>query len=439
MWERTSPVRPSLALLDFALLALALVLASCSPGRVAPPAKAPGKETVIKVYSWDNEYAIKAATEAFNARASGIRVDLVQVPWKEYQNKLFVSLSGGEDIDVYFIREMEAFYGYVRKGLAYPLDELIARHGFDTAPYEPYVEQLKVEGRTYALPYRGAGLYLFYNKNAFDEAGIPYPEGSYSWARYRKVAKALTKGSGTRKRYGSFFEPSMYHWPIMKALQSGIRIVDDFYRTDIDSPLVKEALVYYRTLTDVDESQPTLAEIKAANMSTTSVFVPGKVAMVMAGEWFVGRLNAAKESGELKFDWGMDRIPCDGKEYVSGGLATKGSVNAATKHPEAAFAYLSWVAGMEGQKVIAAAGSKPALLTPETEEILSRQMGLDKKSRRVFFESPPVANQPINRGATYAKQILVEELTACLTGAQGVDETIARCRDRLEAALAEFR
>ncbi len=425
--------------LRVALFALALAAASCSPGRVAPVAKKPVKETLIKVYSWDNEYAIKAATEAFNARASGIRVDLVQIPWKEYQNKLFVSLSGGEDIDVYFIREMEAFYGYVRKGLAYPLDDLIAGRGFDMAPYEACAEQLKIDGKTYALPYRGAGLYLFYNKDAFDEAGITYPDGRYSWAKYRKIARALTKGSGTHKRYGSFMEPSMYHWPVLKALQTGVKIVDDSYHTDIDSPAVREALVYYRTLTDVDESQPSLAEIKAANMSTTSVFVPGKVAMVMAGEWFVGRLNAARESGELKFSWGMDRIPCDGAEYVSGGLATKGSVNGASKKPEAAFAYLSWIAGLEGQKVIAAAGSKPALLTPETEEILSRQMGLDKKSRRVFFESPPVANQPINRGATYAKQILVEEFTACLTGAQSVDETIARCRDRLEAALAEFR
>ncbi len=434
MWEKTAGL-----VLRALLIALALASVSCSPRRGAAPAKETGKGTTLKVYSWDNEYAIKAATDAFNARQGAIHVDLFQIPWKEYQNKLFVSLAGGEDIDVYFMREMEAFYGYVRKGLAYPLDGLIAARGFDMSSYEPYVGQLKCEGKTYALPYRGAGFYLFYNKNAFDESGLPYPDGTYTWSKYRQAAKALTKGSGRQKRYGSFMEPTMYHMPVLKALQSGIKIVDDTYHTDIGAPAVREALVYYRALTDDDASQPTVAEIKATNMSTTSAFVSGKAAMVMAGEWFVGRLNASKESGELKFPWGMARIPCDEKSYVGSGLATKGCVNGATKNPEAAFTYLSWVAGIEGQKVIAAAGSKPALLTSETEEILARQMGLNEKERIVFFETPVVANQPINLGATYAKQILDEEFTAYFTGSQGVDKTLRECYGRLDKALAEFR
>ena len=74
----------------------------------------------------------------------------------------------------------------------------------------------------------------------------------------------------------------------------------------------------------------------------------------------------------------MARIPCDVTPYTTGGLATKGCVNAKTKKATAAFAYLSFVCGPEGQKLIAEAGSKPALVTDETKKILSQKMGLSE-------------------------------------------------------------
>ena len=130
--------------------------------------KADGGKTVeskgpvtLTVYSWDNEYAIKAATDKFNELSKDVKVNLILTPYKEYQNKLFVSLAGSEDIDAYFIRETEAFSTYVDKGLAYRLDDLMKAANFDVNMYGEYVDQLKSGGKTYALPYRGAGLLSF--------------------------------------------------------------------------------------------------------------------------------------------------------------------------------------------------------------------------------------------------------------------------------------
>lgn len=424
----------------FLIAALAALILSCAPGVKRQTSRDAPKVTSIRVYSWDNEYAIKAVTDRFNASSKAVRVELVQIPWRDYQSRLFVALSNHENIDVYFMREMEAFAGYVRKGLAYPLDDMIAEHKIDLAAYGSVIDQSKADGKIYALPYRGAGYYLFYNKKAFRDARIPSPGNTWSWEEYRKAAKRLTKGAGINKQYGSFMEPSMYQLPLLPALQAGVRIVDDEYRTDFDNPAVRRALLYYQTLTDRDRSQPTQAEMKANNMTTTAMFVTGKAMMTIAGEWLVGRLNAAKAAGELKFDWGIARIPYDTKNYAGSGLATKGCLSASTEKAEAAFSYLSWVAGIEGQKVIAEAGSKPALVTPETEEILANCMGLDEQERRIFFEVPErMANQPINLGATYAKQILEEELSAFYSGGRSVDDTISRCTARLDLALAEFR
>jgi ABC-type glycerol-3-phosphate transport system substrate-binding protein len=418
---------------------LALFSLSCSAERRGYATKGNRPVIALRVYSWDNEYAITAATESFNKVHKEIHAELVTIPWKEYQNRLFVALTSGEDIDVYFMREVETFAGYVKKGLAYPLDDLIAKHGIDLGIYGTYAQQIRSGGRVFALPYRGAGFYLYYNVDAFRLAGIALPDGRWTWAKYRQVAKALTSGAGARKRFGSFMEPSFYYLPLIPALQAGVRIVDDDFHTDLGNPAVRRALLFYRALVD-DGSQPTLAYMKANNLTTTSAFVSGEAAMVMAGDFFVGRLNSVRRAGELPFPWGMTRIPCDRTMYADLGLATTGCVNADSRKIGAAFTYLSWIAGIEGQKVIAAAGSKPAIITPETEDILAERMGLDADERSVFFEIPPkIVNEPINLGATYAKQILDEELTAFFTGSKGIDDTISESIVRLDAALAEFR
>lgn len=400
----------------------------------------PEKEAVkLRVYSWDNEYAIQAVTEAFNEQHSDIQVELVTPGWEDYQDTLFTSLAGGESIDAYFIRLNEVFSTYVDKGLAYQLDDMMTERDIDINMYSSYVNQLQVNDKTYALPYRGSGFYLYYNKDLFDAAGVSYPDGTYTWEDYREVALQLTSGDGQDKVYGSFFEPSMYILPMLQAMQKGVNIVDDGYNTEINSEDVKSSLEYYKTLTHVDGSQPTLAEIKATSIATSSSFIPQKVAMIMAGDWFPGRLKTAKESGDLTFEWGMTRIPCDVDPYISAGVATKGCVAGGTKYPEEAFEYLSFVCTDEGQKIIAAAGSKPALNNDEAVEIFSQNMGFDDATKDIFFESCPVVNEPLNMGAAYAKQIINEELTLYFTDAQDIDVTMDNLYKRLDEALAELR
>jgi multiple sugar transport system substrate-binding protein len=398
------------------------------------------KEPVtLRVYSWDNEYAIQAVAEAFNQQNPDIQVELVLPGWEDYQDTLFTSLAGGESIDAYFIRLNEVFSTYVSKGLAYPLDNLLAAKDIDVSIYGGYVDQLQVDGTTYALPYRGSGFYLFYNKDLFDAAGVDYPDGTYTWEKYREVALQLTSGSGQDKVYGSFFEPSMYILPVLSAMQAGVDIVTDDYNTEINDEKIKEALEYYKTLTHEDGSQPTLAEIKATSIATSSSFIPQKVAMIMAGDWFPGRLNSAKESGDLTFEWGITRIPCDEDDYITAGVATKGCVAGGSENPEAAFEFLSFVCTDEGQKIIASEGSKPALLNEEAVDIFSESMGFDQETKDVFFESVSVVNEPLNMGAAYAKQIMNEEFTLYFTDAQDIDTTMTNLYERLDEALSELR
>ena len=57
------------------------------------------------------------------------------------------------------------------------------------------------EGKLYGIPFASGASYLFYNKNAFDEAGLPYPttnwdDPTWTWEAWVDIAKQLTKNYG---------------------------------------------------------------------------------------------------------------------------------------------------------------------------------------------------------------------------------------------------
>lgn len=236
-----------------ALAAALLLLTACggSPSSSAPastpapagstPASTPADTPAaggqkLSIYLWDNEYAAQAVVEAYGEKHPEVEIDLNLTPFLDHQSKLYTSLAGGETMDVFFMRET-VLSTYVSKGLCAPLDDYLSAANFDMSPYDYCATQYKIDGKTYAVPYRGGGYHLYYNKDMFDEAKIPYPDmyESYTWEEFREVAKQLTHGEGGDKVYGVY----MMGWPWMQmfqAMQSGTKIVDNDYNVDLDTP-----------------------------------------------------------------------------------------------------------------------------------------------------------------------------------------------------------
>lgn len=60
-------------------------------------------------------------------------------------------------------------------------------------------------GKQYAIPKDIDTIALWYNKTMFDEAGIKYPDASWTWDTFRDAAKKLTKADGSQ--YGYSLKP----------------------------------------------------------------------------------------------------------------------------------------------------------------------------------------------------------------------------------------
>lgn len=403
---------------------------------------ADGMTGELSIYLWDNEYAAQAAVEAYQVKNPNVKIDLNLTPFLDYQSKLYTSLAGGEKMDVYFIRENTVFETYVAKGLCAPLDDYIADASFDMAPYDYCNAQYSVDGKVYAVPYRGGGYHLYYNKALFDAANVPYPDinKSYTWEEFSEVAKKLTSGEGADKVYGLY----MMGWPWMQmfqGMQEGAKIVDSDYKVDLDSEPVRRALEWYNNTCVVDKSQMTPAEATATNASITPVFVGGKAAMILAGDYMPGNIKKNIADGSMTFDWGMARCPVnEGVEYATQSIITKACINPNAKNPELAADFLMFLASEEGQSAVASTGSKPAMSNDKIRQIWSEGVGIfTEEQTDLYFENTKIFSEPLNLAAPVADTVLTEELSLYMTDkGQTLDQTIANAVKRLEEEIAKL-
>lgn len=333
---------------------------------------------------WDGDEALRAlrvALQEFEKANPGISVEIEPVAWGNYQEKLLAQIAAGVAPDVAMM-DPANFQRYAKRDVIYPLDELYAQDtSFDlSAYYPPIVEAMSYGGHLYVLPRDIAPIGLiYYNKSLFDKASIPYPDGSWTWdfqvrpqlrdKDFIWVMQQLTRkdDKGRVLRYG--FSPG---WPQAIAdvftFSQGARYVDngaDINELTLTDQRVVRAFQWVQDLQYKHRFMPSQLELNTSLMaSVTDLFVQGKVAMMQSGIWEVPNLRKKLIPGTKNFfEWDIVMAPA----YKDGtrAMPTGGSgycIVKQTKHPEAAWKLVKWMAGKPGMDAMAAAGiAQPAI------------------------------------------------------------------------------
>ena len=87
------------------------------------------------------------------------------------------------------------FPDYQSRDVLLDLKPLIDRDGYDLSQLadQGVADFTTADGGQYGLPRDLNTIVLYYNKDMFDAAGIPYPDDTWDWAKLTEVAKQLTK------------------------------------------------------------------------------------------------------------------------------------------------------------------------------------------------------------------------------------------------------
>jgi ABC-type glycerol-3-phosphate transport system substrate-binding protein len=138
-------------------------------------------------------------------------------------------------------------------GLLYDLTPFMAQDAtFDRQDFYPgMLELFRWGNRTWALPVQGFPFLIYYDKDAFDEAGLSYPGPGWSQEEFASLVRQLAmREGGEAARYG-FVNCSA--WPIARAFVEGRTgpLVDALARPpmpELNEPHVVRAVRWYTDL-----------------------------------------------------------------------------------------------------------------------------------------------------------------------------------------------
>jgi multiple sugar transport system substrate-binding protein len=370
--------------------------------------------------------------DAYEAQNPNIKIELVEISSQEYQDKVNIMLSGGDDTDIITVKDIPGYSAMLTRGQIIPLDSYIEKDNLDLSIFSGAAEQLTYEGSIYGLPFRSDIWILYYNKDLFDAAGVPYPTNEMTWNEFDSIARQMTSGSGAEKVYGAHF----HTWRSCVQLAT----VQDGENTVISTDYSFMKPMYSMVVgMQADGIVMDYGELKAGSVHYSGVFKNQQIAMLPMGSWWISGMISAVDAGEASFNWDVVKFPVpEGvAPGTTAGTLTSLAINAKSDAKDAAWDFIKFYSGPEGAKVLAASGTLPAVRTPEVLDVFASVAGVPEGAAEALQTVTVRLELPMDENVGAVEQILNEEHDLIMTNSVTVDEGVAEMTQRAGEALGQ--
>lgn len=294
-------------------------------------------EITIMGWGGGNELqARKDATDVFRELYPDVKVNEIWLPADSVDQKLDAALAAGDAADVIM---MSPDWKGLRSQWLEDLTPYLERDNIDPEEvFTPGADEGYVtpDGVREGLPTTQSTFMIAYNKNIFDDAGVPYPTEDWTWDDFAEIAKQLSSGSGADRTYGM-----VRHWiqnRFAPFFYGGKPYNEDWTQQHIDDP---ETIKGLELIEDLIKAEALPDDAASESMPMDAMFVSQKAAMYPLGLFEAADL--AEKIGD-NFEWGVVLPPKDpnGKN-VNIKFQTGFAMNKDSENKEAAWAYIKTV------------------------------------------------------------------------------------------------
>jgi len=147
----------------------------------------------------------------FEKQNPNIKVNVSFEAWADYMTKLPTVLAGGAIPDVIHVH-CSTVQDYGLRGAVRDMYEFMNRDKISKDAFFPFlIEQMsdfKTKTKLWAVPKDSAVYAVYYNKDLFDKAGVPYPKMDWTFDEFRQTAKALTLDKSGNYGNNPKFDPN---------------------------------------------------------------------------------------------------------------------------------------------------------------------------------------------------------------------------------------
>lgn len=298
--------------------------------------------------------AIRRVVQICQEKLPNIQVTETAKPFNDIWTANIAAVSAGSGMPDVIVEDRAQLPARAQQNIETSLQEFATRDGVDGSQFWDFAwNQTLYENQTYGLPFETDVRVLFWNKNAFKEAGLDPEKPPTTWAELEEYANKLDKkaADGTYERIG--FYPLISMGPDIWGYTNDVQWVKDG-KPAVNDPKVVETLEWIKKWTDRYGGWQAVQNFRAQFASPPNdPFMSGKVAMIadIAGYqrqlvFFAPQVKNAEGNNEA-LQWGVSDVPYNtDKGMWSGGFAL--SIPRGARNPEAAWEFIKCAAGPDG-------------------------------------------------------------------------------------------
>lgn len=412
----------------------------------APAAAAPAETTAaaakdekvnLKWALWDVSSTVyyQPLIDAYQAKNPNVTIEMVDLGSQDYSTVLGTQLSGsGCDFDIATIKDVPGYTTLVNKGVLESLNDRIKADSIDLGQYSGITDQVTIKDNLYELPFRSDIWVIYYNKDVFDKAGVPYPSNDMTWAQYDEIARKLTDTTPGAEVYGCHYHTWRSTVQLMGILDGKNSIVQGNY--DFTKP-------YYEMVSkqQADGVCMDYATLKTQGLHYSDAFAQGNVGMLNMGSWFLSTVINKLASGEYTecANWGIVKYPhAEGVEPGSTlATITALALPVSAPHKDQAWDFIKFVTGAEGAEILAKTGNIPAMSNDNIVASIAAMEGFpqDENSKQALVTSHTYLEMPANDKASEIETVLNEQHDLIMTESASIDEAVAAMNTGVTAVI----
>lgn len=311
--------------------------------------KKPKKDITLQFSIWGND-AHKAMyeglAEKFKELQPHVNVEIMTIPFNEYQQKLSIMLSTNSAPDIAWMAEKH-IPQFMGADQILPITEIKSDADYKFNEIIPAtLELFEKEGELYGIPFSTPPVFLYYNKTLFDQHGLKtpqelYKENNWTYDEFLKAARTIAdKDQGI---FGlDYVRNAWINWhDNLTALwwSHGAKLLsDDGTQFLLNSPEGIEAMQLYHDVIFKEEIHS-----KPGDQTT---FDTGKIAMHTDNFGYLATMAKVTE-----FEWDIAPLP----EGVGGRGTWLGfagyTIPKSTDHPEEALEFIKFLTTHESYLV----------------------------------------------------------------------------------------
>jgi sn-glycerol 3-phosphate transport system substrate-binding protein len=384
---------------------------------------------------------IQALTDEYAAAHPDVKIDAVYAgSYQDTITKTLTAAKGGTPPQLSVILSVDMFT-LIEEDAIIPFDGL-AKTDEDkawlTSFYPAFMANSMTGGKTYGIPFQRSTPVLYWNKEAFKDAGLDPNTPPATWEEMVEFGKKLTKtdSNGNVTQWGVRIPSSGFPYWLFQGLttQNDVILANDAgNKTNFDDPKVAEALQFLVDLSVKHKvMQPGIVEWG----STPKAFFEGQAAMIWTT---TGNLTNVRDNAP--FDFGVAMLPANKRRGAPTGGGNFYIFKDSTDEQKAAsFDFIKWITAPEqaAKWTIATGYVAPRADTWETPAMKDYVAG---------FPQALVARDQLEYAvaelATYQNQrittIFNDALEAAITGTKTPADALKEAQAQAEAILKDYR